>query len=82
MAYQGTPCMCGVDGILFLEENNYVSMKHAVGKGTNNRVEFYVLWLLLQCVINRRINRLLVIGDSKLLMDWGKWQMSSCEFLV
>jgi hypothetical protein len=51
-ADQRTPGMCGVSGVLYLEENNYISLNYVVGWGTHNRVELYAMWLLVKCVAN------------------------------
>lgn len=48
-AYQGTPRKCETSSILYLIEKRYVSFKYATDQRTNNRAEFYTLWLLLKC---------------------------------
>ena len=62
--------MCGVGGVLFLEETNHISMKYAVGKGTNN-INSSLLHGLVKCSPHGGIDKLQFLGDSKLLMDWS-----------
>jgi ribonuclease HI len=54
-------------------------LKFGAGLGTNNRAEFYALWILMKIATNKGINKLQVLGDSKMLMDWanGKFQITN-----
>jgi len=60
----------GRGSFFYLKVNMYI-LKYATCEGINNRFEFYSLWLLLKCVANRETERVQVMGDSKLLMDWA-----------
>jgi ribonuclease HI len=42
-AHQGIPGICGVGGLLFLNESHHVSFMYAAGQGANNRSEFCAL---------------------------------------
>ena len=70
--------MCGVGVVLFLEETNHVSMKYAVGKGTNNRNNS-LLHGLVKCTLGGGVDKLQFLGDLKLLMDWenAKFQIEN-----
>jgi ribonuclease HI len=71
--------VCGASAILFLNNSHYFTLKFGAGQGTNNRVEFYALWILLKVAGEKNVSRLQVLGDSKLLMDWenGKNQITN-----
>ena len=58
------------NAILFMDNAHCYFMKYGVGHGTNNHVEFLALWILLKVATKKQVRRLLVLGDSKLLMEW------------
>lgn len=64
-ANQGSPGICGVDGVLFLNVNHSFSFKAAFGEGTNNRAEILTLWLLMKFTSEKSMTRLQILGDSK-----------------
>ena len=64
-----TPGLCGYKETLFLNNHHYFTLKYSVGIGTNNRVEFFSLWILIKYVAEKGVSHL-VLSDSKLLMDW------------
>jgi ribonuclease HI len=63
--------MCAVTEILFVNNSHYFSLKYGAGKRTNNRAEFYALWILMKIAADKCTGKLQVLGDSKLLMDWA-----------
>jgi hypothetical protein len=63
--------MCGVGRMLFLYENNYISLKYTIVHGSNNWAEFYALWLIMEGVVNKGIGKLKDFGNSKFLIDWA-----------
>jgi len=46
-------------------------LKYAAGQGTNNRDQFYAMWILMKGAVEKGLKHLQVFGDSKLLMDWA-----------
>jgi len=56
--------------MLFLNQAHYMHIKYAPGRHSNNKVEFIALWTLLQVEREKKgVERLQVIGDSKLVID-------------
>jgi ribonuclease HI len=52
-ACQGTPGMCDAGALIFLDKHYFFSIKYGVGQGTNNREEFFALWVLMKFVANQ-----------------------------
>lgn len=59
----------GAKGLFFHFNRHDISLKYAAGQGTNNRAEFYALWLLLKTVADKGLTHLQVRRDSKMLMN-------------
>jgi ribonuclease HI len=70
-ACQGHPPVCGIGVVLFLNHSHYLYIRYAPRSGTNNMVEFIDLWTLLEAAIKKDVKILLVMGDSKLVIDWA-----------
>jgi hypothetical protein len=62
--------------ILFFESTHYISLKYAVGQGTNNQVEFYALWLLLE---NNNRQRFKTIVGILRFQDVDDWANNKCK---
>lgn len=45
-------------------------MKYVVGKGLNDKVELYALWILLKTEVGKGLKHLQEVSDSKIFMDW------------
>ena len=45
-------------------------MKYVAGKGANTYVDLYALWILLRGVRMNGCNKLQVLDDSKIIIDW------------
>jgi len=70
-ACQGVPGYCGAGAVLFIDMSQYYLVRFAAGQGTNNRAEFFALWILLKTAIDKGINQLQGMGDSKLVIKWA-----------
>jgi ribonuclease HI len=66
---QGSPGIYGARVILYLNAGHY-DFKYGAHLGSNNRAEFYALWILLKAAVEKGLDKLQVMGHSKLLMDW------------
>jgi len=62
----------GVGGILYTFESNYWKFNVGFGRRTNNTIEILELKLVLMLAIEKRIQKLQVMGDSKFIIDWIK----------
>ena len=60
---------CRVGGIIFLAHNASFSFKAGLGFGTNNFVELLVLWLLLRLARIKDLDKLIVHGDSMIVIN-------------
>jgi ribonuclease HI len=69
-ACQGHPPMFNVGMVLFMNQNHYVHICCAPGTETNNKAEFKALWMLLETAIKKDAKKSQVLGDSKLVNDW------------
>jgi hypothetical protein len=54
--------MCEARGILYVNNSHYFSLKYGGNQGTNNRVQFYALWNLLEVAADKGIGKLQVMG--------------------
>jgi ribonuclease HI len=68
-ANQGHPLRCGVDMVLYLNQSNYVQIRYAFGRGSNNKDELLSLRTLLNIAQEKGMKSLYVFKDSKLLID-------------
>jgi hypothetical protein len=68
-ASQGNPRK-GRAGVLFLKEGYSVSFKAALGEGSNNWTELNALWLLLRTATEYEADKIQIMGDSKVVIDW------------
>jgi ribonuclease HI len=81
-ACQGSPGECGVGAILFLKSSHHFSLKYGVGLDTNNRAELYALWILLKVVLEQKVKRIQILGDSKLVLDWANGKSNITNMLL
>jgi ribonuclease HI len=51
---------------------NYIYIRYAPGRGTNKRDKLIALWTLLETTKKKDIQKLQVLGDSKLVIDWAQ----------
>jgi ribonuclease HI len=68
-ASQGDPPRCGVGGFFFLNQSHYFHIHYALGRGTNTKEEFSILWTLLLFSLKKGITKIQVMGDSKTVID-------------
>lgn len=62
---------CGARMVIQLEENHTFLLRMDVGKGTNTRAKLLALWGLLYFSRYHEISMSLVLGDSKVIVDWA-----------
>ena len=74
-ACQGTLGLCGTKETLFINNHHSFTLKYGVGIDTNNRVEFFALWILIKYVAEKGVHHF-VLSYSKLLIDW---QNDKCQ---
>jgi len=74
MEHVKEPQICVGQELFFSLNLHYISLKCAVGQGTNNQAEFYPSWILLKTTAGKGLKDLQVFGDSKMLMDWTNHQ--------
>lgn len=67
---KGNPSICGNGVVLFLNEQNWISFKEGLSKGTNNFAELGTLKLLLLRAIEYGCKSLQVFGDSMVIINW------------
>jgi ribonuclease HI len=48
---------------------HYIFIRYAPGQGSNNKAEFIALWTLLETTKEKNVDKLQVMGDSKLVID-------------
>ena len=66
----GDPHLCGAGGILYIKDDHYITFKAGLGIGTNNFAEICALKLLLSLVLGNQISKIMVFGDSLLVINW------------
>jgi ribonuclease HI len=76
-ACQGHPPICRVGVILYVNHNHYIFIRYAPGAGTNNITEFIALWTLLEAANKKDLQKLQVMGDSKLVIDCARKKNST-----
>ena len=69
-ACQGSEGSCGNGMCHFMSENHIFNFILGGGLGTNTRAEFITLWCLLHFASPKGVLHLLVLGDSKIIIDW------------
>jgi ribonuclease HI len=57
--------------VLFLNQNHYIHICYAPGRGSNNQVEFITLKTLLSVAQEKGVKKFQIMGDSKLVVDWA-----------
>ena len=60
----GVPQLCGVGGLLYINDDHYVTFKVGLGSGTNNLAEIFSLKLLLTLALEKQISNMQIFGDS------------------
>lgn len=51
--------------LLYLNSSNYFHLKWCVGHGSNAKVEFFALWMLLNFTATMGLEKFQILGDSK-----------------
>jgi ribonuclease HI len=75
-SWQGHPPSIGIGVVLFINHNNFINLRYALGGGSDNKVELIALWTSLETTKKKDIRKLQVMGDSKLVIDWAKGKIS------
>jgi ribonuclease HI len=60
---------CGVGIVLKLSSSHFFKIHLAIGIGTNIKAELIGLWGLLHFTLRLHIYDLMVVGDSKVILD-------------
>jgi len=60
---------CGVCIVLKLKSSHFFKIHLVIGIGTNIKVEMIGLWGLLHFTLRPHIYDLMVVGDSKVILD-------------
>jgi len=71
-ACQGPDSINGIGFILYLLERHKFQVKGNIGRGTNNQGEFKALYYLLKSTLIRGIDKIHVMGDSSMVINWMK----------
>jgi ribonuclease HI len=61
---------CGAGAVLKCPELGTFRLKMNCGSGTNTRGELLALWCLLYFACYKKITKLQLVGDSKVIIDW------------
>jgi len=69
-ASQERETKCRLGAILKCPIMGTYKLKLNYGKGTNSKGELMALWLILYFYYIKQVSRLLLIGDSKVIIDW------------
>jgi len=69
-ASQCHPPLCGV-AVLFMNQNLYMHIRYAPGKGSNNTTVFITLRTLLVITLEKGAKQLQVMRDYMLVIDWA-----------
>ena len=64
--------ICGIGLFLKLSNDHFYKAHFAGGEGSNMKAEILGLWGLLHFAASLSINRMMVVGDSKVAIDWIK----------
>jgi hypothetical protein len=73
---------CGVGNVLKSSGFHFYRVHIILGTGTNIKAELLSLWGFLMFVKRCHIAELMVVGDSKVVLDWfdGKSQLNALNF--
>lgn len=66
---QGHPSIGGVGIVLYANHSHYFHIRDTLARGTNIKVEFVSLSMLLHFANMKGINKLQILGDSKVVID-------------
>jgi hypothetical protein len=61
---------CGAEAVLKCPIEGTFRIKMNCGKGPNTRGELLALWCILYFACFKKITRLQLVGDSKVIIDW------------
>jgi ribonuclease HI len=61
---------CGVGAILKCPVLGTYKLKMNRGRGTNTRGELIALWCILHFSYYKKVTRLQLVGDSKVIIEW------------
>jgi ribonuclease HI len=62
--------LCGVGGVLNIDEHTKFRWTLNCGRGTNSRAELMGAWATLTLATRLYVYDLYVLGDSKIIIDW------------
>jgi ribonuclease HI len=65
---------CGFGIVLKLSSDHFYNIHLAIRPGTNIKAEMLGLWGLLDFTLILHIHELMVVGDSKVILDWFEIQ--------
>jgi len=68
---QRFPPKCGVDVVLFINQNHYIHIRYAPGGGLNISLD-----PLLETAKENDIRKLQIMGDFKLAIEWAQGKLS------
>lgn len=68
--HKGQARCCGAGIKVYLSQNHIFKLKLGARIGTNNIVELLALWGLLYLENYKKLRKLQVVGDFKLVVDW------------
>jgi ribonuclease HI len=69
-ASQDRGSKCGVGAVIKCPLIGTFRLKMNYGWGTNTKGELLALWCILYFAFFKKINRLQLVGDSKMIIDW------------
>lgn len=58
--------------VIRLSHSSSYKLKFSVGFGTNTKSELLALWVLLYFAKEKEISLTMILGNSKLIIDWAK----------
>lgn len=62
-----------VQGVFYISENHFISMKVCLGKGSNHYTELTALgFFFIKIALEKSVRFLQVHGDSILMINWMK----------
>lgn len=70
-------CLCGGGGTLRLDDHSHFQFWIGFGEGTNTRGELLALWALFRLALLKQVVDILIIGDSKVIIDSVEQESSS-----
>jgi hypothetical protein len=69
-ASQDRGAKCGAGVVLKCPVLGTYRLKMNCGRGTNTRGELLALWCILHFAYYKKVTRLQLVGDSKVIIDW------------